>query len=353
MSSRPETNPTQSSAGKNRPELSVVLPAYNEEGNILPVLQALTGALSPLDMDYEILFVDDGSRDQTWNKILEAATLDNRAKGISLSRNFGHQNAIFAGLQFASGKAVVTMDCDLQHPPTLIPEMVNNWKSGFRIVETRRIDTAKVGLFKRLTSKLFYRVFSKLAGIPITPGSSDFRLLDGEVVEIIRRTRDADLFLRGLTRWVGFRSTTLDFKVGDRFSGKTKFTLRRMIRFAVSSLFSFSTIPLKLGIWVGLATSAVAFVELGYILFVYAQGRTVPGWASLTTVVSFMFGVLFLLVGIIGAYLGSIFDTIKARPKYLVQEVASVGWHTAAEMNSLDPSFVPGADSDPLRPRLG
>ncbi len=302
------------------PQLSLIVPMHNEEGNVRPLLEEIRQAVDPLDVVYEVILVDDGSHDATWEVIQQAADQDQRVLGISLSRNFGHQNAIFAGLHFCRGQAVITMDGDLQHPPTLIPELVRAWRQGNRIVETQRIESADVSAFKATTSRLFYRIFSYLSGMPISKGTSDFRLVDRQVAEIIRSMRDADLFLRGITHWVGFRRTSLPYQANPRHSGQTKYSLRRMIRFATSSLLSFSVVPLRMGIWLGLLTSFLAFMEMIYIGIRWIQGAVVPGWASTLTVVSFMFGILFVLVGVLGAYLGSIFETLKDRPRFLVQE---------------------------------
>lgn len=304
------------------PVLSIVIPLYNEEDNIHVLLGAIREAVAKIKVTYELILVDDGSYDRTWDLIREASSEDPRIKGVLLSRNFGHQNAIFTGLHYASGHAIVTMDGDLQHPPDVIPELFSAWRKGFRVVETSRIESEDASLFKKLTSRVFYKVFSALSGLPMSKGSSDFRLLDERVAHVMKEMKDSDLFLRGISQWVGFPRTTIPYKAAVRFAGKTKFSLMKMIRFAVASLFSFSIIPLRFGIWLGLITSGLAFAELVYILIRYIQGESVPGWASTLTVISFMFGILFVLVGIIGAYMGSIFETVKNRPRFLVNETS-------------------------------
>lgn len=304
---------------RDRPVLSIVVPLFNEEGNAKPLVTALHEVLATLDAPYEIVLVNDGSRDRTWPIILDMATQDRRIRGVSLSRNFGHQNAIFAGLHLSSGEAVITMDGDLQHPPAKIPELFGLWRQGFKVVETRRMESEDVSVFKATTSRLFYRVFSFLSGIPMSEGTSDFRLVDRSVARAMMEMRDAELFLRGMTHWVGFNKATVPYQAGTRHSGRTKYSLARMLRFAGASMLSFSVVPLKLGIWLGLITSLLAFAELVYILVRYLQGNAVPGWASILTVVSFMFGILFVLVGIIGAYLGNIFQILKNRPRFLIE----------------------------------
>ena len=304
--------------------MSVVVPVFNESGNIEVLVAALTEELGRLDLTSEIILVDDGSRDTTWLEIVAAAESHKGVRGLSLSRNFGHQNALFAGLHFAAGQAIITMDGDLQHPPSLIPQMVAKWRAGCKVVETSRVDSEDTTAFKRATSRWFYKVFSWLSGIPMSKGSSDFRLIDRQVMRAMTEMRDADLFLRGMTYWVGFPRTTISYQAGKRHSGTTKFSLARMIRFAASSLLSFSSVPLRLGIWVGIATSLLAFAELAYIISVFLRGGSVPGWASTLTLMSFMFGILFVLIGLLGGYLASIFEMLKNRPRFLVNEKA--GW---------------------------
>lgn len=303
-----------------KPTLSIVVPLCNEEGNVALLLEKLRDVLQTLQISYEVILVDDGSRDGTWSLVSEAAAKDDRLKGLSLSRNFGHQNAIFAGLYHSSGEAVVTMDGDLQHPPSLVPKLFEAWREGSKVVETRRIESEDASLIKRMTSRWFYRIFSLLSGLPIAQGTSDFRLVDRKIVDTILQMRDAELFLRGITHWVGFQKTTITYKAERRYAGETKYGLLKMIRFAMASLFSFSTIPLRLGIWLGLITSGLAFLELIYILVNYFRGNVTPGWASTLTVISFMFGILFIVVGIIGAYLGSLLETMKNRPRFIVQD---------------------------------
>jgi polyisoprenyl-phosphate glycosyltransferase len=302
--------------------LSIVIPVYNEEGNIEALIEGLKAVLPGIGLPYEVILIDDGSADGTWPLIAAAAGRDPHVTGASLSRNFGHQNAIFAGLHIAKGDVIVTMDGDLQHPPALIPELLARWRAGFNIVETRRTQSADVPVFKALTSRLFYRAFSTLSGIPMSEGTSDFRLIDRMAADAILGMRDADLFLRGISHWVGFRRTTVPYQAAPRHSGRTKYSLSRMLRFAAASLLSFSLVPLKFGIWLGLATSALAFLELIYIIVRYSQGNAVPGWASMLTVVSFMFGILFILVGVLGAYVGSIFQTVQHRPRFLIEQKA-------------------------------
>lgn len=299
---------------------------FNETENVKEFVGALVKVIDGMELHSEIILVNDGSTDDTWLKIAECAQEHERLKGICLSRNFGHQNALFAGLICSSGKAVISMDGDLQHPPDVIPEMVSAWQDGNMIVETRRIDSPETGFFKRLSSRLFYRYFSIMSGIPMSEGSSDFRLIDRRVADVVLRMQDADLFLRGITHWVGFSKKVIPYRAGARFAGTTKYSLKRMIKFSMSAILSFSTIPLKAGIWIGIITSIFGVAELIYIFTMYFRGVTVPGWSSIVAVTAFMFSVLFLLLGIIGAYLASIFEMIKNRPRFIImQQVGNFG----------------------------
>ncbi len=309
------------------PELSVVAPMYNEETNIEPFVQAVAAVLDAEGLDYEILLVDDGSRDGTWSAISRVAERQPRVRGVHLSRNFGHQGALFAGLHRARGRAVVSMDGDLQHPPSSIPILLAAWREGCRVVNTRRIDSRDTGLFKRATSRGFYWLFSRLSGVSMEAGASDFRLLDRTALEALLSMGDADLFLRGLVTWLGFSTRTIPYQAQSRHSGVPKFTLRKMLRFSSGAMLAFSVVPLRLGIGIGLVTSLGAFVEFCYILIAYFRGQTIAGWASLMTVMSLMFGVLFMLLGVIGAYLGKIYEILKNRPRFVIE--STVGFSTS------------------------
>lgn len=305
-------------------ELSIVVPLYNEEGNVEQLVREISQSLETLGAEYEVILVDDGSHDRTWQKIQAAAARNSNFKGIALSRNFGHQNALFAGLHYCSGRTIVTMDGDLQHPPEKIVEMYRLWQKGFKIIQTTRIDRHQTRFLKRLTSKFFYRVFSRLSGFPVSEGSSDFRLIDREVAQTIMETRDSELILREMSYWVGYPSATIEYEVRARHAGTTKFNRRQMMRFAANSLVSFSNIPLKLGIRIRLITACFAFLELLYIIVRFVRSETVPGWASILGVISFMFGVLFVLLGIIGIYLGSILAILRNRPRFLVNSTTGI-----------------------------
>jgi glycosyltransferase involved in cell wall biosynthesis len=323
----PVNQELRSDGDGGRPELSIVAPLFNEQTNVGAFVEAVTGVLGPAGIPHEILLVDDGSRDGTWEAIVAAAGATPTVRGLSLSRNFGHQGALLAGLNHARGLAVVTMDGDLQHPPATVLELVAAWREGYKVVNTRRADSDDTSLFKHWTSRGFYWLFSWLTGVSMEAGASDFRLLDRDAVQALTRLGDADVFIRGLVSWLGFKTKTIPYRAQRRHSGTPKFTLRRMLNLSVGAMLSFSAFPLRLGIGVGFVTSALAFVELCYIFYTYLGGHVVPGWASVMTVMSLMFGVLFVLLGIIGTYLAKVYDILKRRPRFVIGERAGFDPH--------------------------
>lgn len=307
------------------PELSIIVPVYNEAGNLPQLTRELEEVVVSLDMTWEVLFVDDGSTDNSWETIEALHQQNQSVKGLRLSRNFGHQYALLAGLANGTGKALITMDGDLQHPVAMIPELVSEWRHGNLVVHTRRIDPPSLSFFKKLTSRLFYKIFSYLSGVKIESGMADFRLLDRRVVKDILEFKEDGLFFRGIAQWVGYRSATLPYTSNERFSGTSKYSIKKMTRLAWNGITSFSIVPLRLGIFLGFVTSLIAFAEIIYAIAVKVfTDSAVPGWASAISILSFLFGVLFILLGIVGEYIGRILVEVRQRPRYLVADQAGM-----------------------------
>jgi len=303
------------------PIISIVIPAFNEQESLPILCERLDDVLQNFSSNYEIIIVDDGSRDSTWS-VLEKLHQDNPSiLGIRLSRNFGHQNALLAGIHAARGHAVITMDADLQHPPETIPKLLKYWQKGYKIVNTVRLSTERESAPKRLTSRLFYRVFSWITGSSIKRGMADFRLLDREVIEILKQFHEPHIFLRGLIQWMGFRTAEVGFIAPSRQSGQSKYSWRAMFRLALVGITSFSILPLRLSILIGMVTALLAFCELFYVLVVALVYKTsLPGWASTLGVISFLFGILFVILGMVGEYIGRIFEVVKSRPLFIVEK---------------------------------
>jgi dolichol-phosphate mannosyltransferase len=301
--------------------ISIVIPAFNEESNLVHIYEKLKATLDRCGMSWELMFVDDGSADQTWPGILELCQTDARVRGVRLSRNFGHQAALLAGLSAARGDAVVSMDADMQHPPELIPTLIEKWRQGFSIVHTIRHDSTNLPLFKRITSRFYYRLFSYLSGVELNPGMADFRLLDRRVLDEILKFGEEGLFLRGIVQWVGFPATAVTYEAGTRHSGETKYTLRKMLRLAWHGVSSFSLVPLRLAILLGISASALSFLGVAYaIVGKLMENDAIPGWASTIAIISVLFGVLFVFLAILAEYIGRILIEARGRPRFLIRD---------------------------------
>ena len=302
------------------PAISIVVPLFGEEGNVGPLIARLLRVTQAIGESFEIILVDDGSRDSTWAMIEVEAEKNHLVKGIRLSRNFGHQHALLAGLTHASGQAIISMDGDLQHPPEFIPQLIKKWREGCAIVNTSRDDGEVASFFKRITSKYFYKFFSLMTDVKMSEGSSDFCLLDRGVLDNLLKFKDIDLFLRGAVQWLGFSQVTLAYKAEKRHSGTSKYSLWKMLMFSRSAMISFSTKPLIFGVWIGFFTSALAFIEIVYIVVEYLRGNTIVGWASTLSVLAFLFGVLFIILGIMGTYLARIHNALQNRPRFVAEK---------------------------------
>lgn len=303
--------------------ISVVVPLFNEEGNVQLLSDRLFNVLNNISYPYEVILVDDGSDDKSWDKIRGIADSYTQFKGLKLARNFGHQAALLAGLAHSKGHAVISLDGDLQHPPELIPELISEWENGSAVVETQRHYNAETSTFKKLTSYWFYRFFSAISDVDLQPGKSDFRLLDRKALDMLLDFQQSDLFLRGVVGWLDMPSSTIEFNAENRHSGVSKFNFKKMLKFAGTGVLAFSTKPLHIGINIGLITSAISFLYLVYIVIQFFLGNTVPGWASSLGLLSLLFGVLFVMLGIVGSYLGRIYVILQHRPPFIVFDETS------------------------------
>jgi dolichol-phosphate mannosyltransferase len=302
--------------------VSVVIPVYNEEGNIEPLSEALASSLPP-SCGRELIFVDDGSRDGSLQILRSLSRRDPTIRYISFSRNFGHQAALRAGIEAATGDCVVMMDGDFQHPPSLVPVMIAEYEKGFDIVTTKR-EQDRVPFMKRTTSRAFYRLVNALSDTKIEPGSADFRLLSRRARDVILSMKEQGLFLRGAIPWTGLPSTEISYVPDSRRSGESKYTVSKMLSLALDGITSFSVKPLRLTSFAGIAISGAGFLYALYALIVRLfTDRTVEGWTSILISVLIIGGIQLLSLGIMGEYLGKLFMEAKGRPRYIVKEASS------------------------------
>lgn len=304
----------------NNFKVSVIVPCYYEEGSLPFLYEKLIPILKSYP-DYEIIFVDDGSTDETLNVIKKLRSRNQKIRYFSFSRNFGHQNALKAGLDHALGDCVVSMDSDLQHPPEIIPSLIAKWLEGYEVVYTKRLDDPNLSLFKRWSSKSFYWVLNRLSKIDLGEGCADFRLLDKKVVVSLRGINESDLFFRGLISWIGFKQFRVEYAPESRVWGKTKYNFGKMVRFSLAGITAFSTRPLHLSTMLG---SFLSFLCMLYVLWVlYLKiftNESVLGWATIVVSILFIGSMQLMLMGIIGEYLGKLFMQSKGRPLYIISE---------------------------------
>lgn len=301
-------------------KLDIILPAHNEHGNIKPIYNEIKEALLNTNYDYTILFIDDGSRDETLHQIKELCHHDPQVKYIELSRNFGHQNALKAGIDASTAQIIIMMDCDLQHPPHLINELLKQYELGFDIVRTQRVENDSSGYLKRKTSNLFYKFLNQLSDITLEQGSADFRLISGKAIEHLKSFNEFELFYRGLIKWMGFNQISIQYNPEDRYSGNTKYTFKKMISFGLNGFTSFSTKPLYFAAYLGLIFSFLSVMYIPYIIYAFYTGTEVRGWASVIATVVFFGGLNLLILGIIGVYVSKLFSQSKSRPHYIIKE---------------------------------
>jgi dolichol-phosphate mannosyltransferase len=301
-------------------KISVVVPCFNEEEGLATFNQTLIENL-PENYRYEIIYVNDGSTDNTFPVILSLAKENPDIKYISFSRNFGHQNALKAGYDFASGDCAISLDADLQHPPAVIPQLIAKWEEGFEIVNTIRDDHESISFQKKISSRIFYQMMRKLSDVNIENGMADFRLIDKKVLKQLKLFRENFLFFRGIIPWMGFRQANIEFQANERFAGTTKYTFKKMLKFATTGVTAFSVKPLRLSIYLGSIIAFLAFLYGIYAAYVFFfTDMALTGWTSVIVSVLFVGGINLLMLGIIGEYLGKLFIENKQRPNYLIAE---------------------------------
>jgi dolichol-phosphate mannosyltransferase len=308
------TEPTAS------PEVSVALPVFNEIENLDELRDRLVKALDAAGRTWEIVFVDDGSRDGSFEKMAAFAKADRRIRAVRFSRNFGHQMALTAGVDAARGRVVAVMDADLQDPPELLAEMLKKIDEGYEVVYAQRTKREGESAFKLWTAHVFYRLLKRWTNVDIPVDVGDFRLMGPRAVAAFRRLRERHRFIRGMTAWVGFRQVGVPYVRPPRTRGETKFPLRKMLRFALDGLTSFSHVPLQLATWLGFLVSAFAFLYILVVLALWILRINVPGWTTLMVFVLLLGGVQLMVIGVLGEYLGRVYDEVKGRPLYLVAE---------------------------------
>lgn len=301
--------------------ISIIVPMYNEEKGLDTLFAELHQVMGEMDARYEIVCVDDGSKDGTRAALVAKAADDSRIRAVLLSRNFGKEAAMTAALDYAQGDAVIPIDADLQDPPELIPEMVAKWREGFDVVYAKRISRDADTRLKRNSAGLFYKVFNALSEMPIPENVGDFRLMDRRVVDAIKQLPEKDRFMKGLFCWPGFNSTTLEFERKERAEGETKFNYWRLWNFALNGITSFSSVPVRMGVYLGLIVSVAAFLfGVTIVLKTILTGVDVPGYASLMVVILFLGGVQLFFLGLLGEYIGRIYKEVKNRPIYMVDK---------------------------------
>jgi len=329
------------------PTFSLVVPAYNEEGVIAELGTQLGSLMDALDGDAEVILVDDGSSDGSYERMLEVARSDPRFKLVRLSRNFGHQIALTAGVDVASGDAVIVLDADLQDPPEVVLELIAKWREGYDVVYAVRDVREGDTWFKRKSALWFYKAFNRISEVQVPLDVGDFRLVDRRVLDVFNRMRESNRFVRGMFSWIGLRQTGVLYKREERFAGETHYPLRKMLRFATTGLISFSPAPLRFALRIGFFVSFFAFALAVWSLVVKLTGLyEVPGWTSIVLVVTVLGGMQLIMLGVIGEYIGDIHDEVKRRPLYVIGELENF-----PDMRQLPPRAIVADRRMPARER--
>ncbi|MBK6339565.1 MAG: glycosyltransferase family 2 protein [Bacteroidetes bacterium] len=301
--------------------LSIIIPVFNEETNLVLLKERIFNSIAPIFKEFEIIFINDGSKDKSIYIIKEMAKVDNQIKYIDFSKNFGHQIAVSAGLEMCKGALIVIMDADLQDPPELIPKLIEKSKEGFDVVYAKRIQRNGETYFKRKTASIFYSLINRLTDVEIPNEAGDFRLINRKICNIIKSMPEKNKFLRGQIAWAGFNQSNVDYIREERHSGKTNYTLLKMIQLAFDGITSFSNLPLKLATILGFVVSGFSFLVILYTLYSkYIAGGAEKGWPSIMVSILFIGGVQLICLGIIGEYIGRILDNVRDRPLYLIKE---------------------------------
>lgn len=305
----------------SKPKICILTAAYNEENNIVCFYNAVKNVIENLPYTFEIYFVNDGSKDNTVTVIRDLVKKDTKVKYVSFSRNFGQQAALKAGIDTIDADAIIMMDCDLQHPPSLIPKLIDIWQTeNVNIVNTLREEDEELSLFKKLTSQWFYIVLNKISDLKLEAGQADFRLIDKKVCKTIKESKEHDVFLRGMIQWIGYKQAQVSYKPQKRHSGESKYTFSKMLKLALAGITSFSVKPLYAAIYLGFTIATLSILYLPYVLYSLYIGNYENGWSSVLLTIAFFGGLNLIILGILGIYVGNILIQNKERPLYIIQE---------------------------------
>lgn len=300
--------------------MSIVLPAFNEEQMIEKTAGTIAQLMRKENISYELVFVNDGSKDRTWDRIMEASKNDSNVKGVCFSRNFGKEGAVFAGLANASGDCVAVMDCDLQHPPETLVTMYRLWEQGYQVVEGVKASRGKEGIFHKFFAKTFYKIISNATGVDMSR-ASDFKLLDRAAVDEFLKLPERNVFFRALSSWVGFKTTYVEFHVQEREAGESKWSMKALFKYAINNITSFSAVPMQVVTFCGVIFFLFAIVLAVQSLYLYFSGRAVAGFTTVILLLLIIGSILMFSLGVIGYYLSKIYEEVKMRPRYIISEI--------------------------------